>query len=63
MGAFYCAVCRQTFFSGKKHIFGKSHQSRLRVVILKFIEKVRTIFTIVAAATATRRGGFPLFTF
>ncbi|KAK0142336.1 Coiled-coil domain-containing protein 84 [Merluccius polli] len=41
MGAFYCAVCRQTFFCGKKHIFGKSHQSRLRVVILKFIEKVK----------------------
>ncbi|XP_056447441.1 coiled-coil domain-containing protein 84 [Gadus chalcogrammus] len=41
MGAFHCAVCRQTFFCGKKHIFGKSHQSRLKVVILKFIEKVK----------------------
>ncbi|XP_029916791.1 centrosomal AT-AC splicing factor isoform X1 [Myripristis murdjan] len=41
MGAFYCAVCRQTSFSGKGHIFGKSHQSRLRVVLLKFLEKVK----------------------
>ncbi|KAM4615809.1 centrosomal AT-AC splicing factor [Polymixia lowei] len=41
MGAFYCSVCRQTFFSGKSHIFGRSHQSRLRVVLLKFLEKVK----------------------
>ncbi|KAK7934376.1 hypothetical protein WMY93_005272 [Mugilogobius chulae] len=41
MGAFYCAVCKQTTFSGKSHIFGKSHQSRLRVVLLKFLEKVK----------------------
>ncbi|XP_071753816.2 centrosomal AT-AC splicing factor [Centroberyx gerrardi] len=41
MGAFYCATCRQTSFSGKGHIFGKSHQSRLRVVLLKFLEKVK----------------------
>ncbi|KAF7648248.1 hypothetical protein LDENG_00159880 [Lucifuga dentata] len=41
MGAYYCAICRQTTFSGKGHIFGKSHQSRLRVVLLKFLEKVK----------------------
>uniref|UniRef100_A0A3Q3XD82 Uncharacterized protein n=1 Tax=Mola mola TaxID=94237 RepID=A0A3Q3XD82_MOLML len=41
MGAFYCAICRQTTFSGKGHIFGKSHQGRLRVVLLKFLEKVK----------------------
>uniref|UniRef100_A0A8C5HME6 Coiled-coil domain containing 84 n=1 Tax=Gouania willdenowi TaxID=441366 RepID=A0A8C5HME6_GOUWI len=41
MGAFYCSVCRQTTFTGKGHIFGKSHQSRLRVVLLKFLEKVK----------------------
>ncbi|XP_072243623.1 centrosomal AT-AC splicing factor [Leuresthes tenuis] len=41
MGAYYCAICRQTTFSGKKHIFGKNHQSRLRVVLLKFLEKVK----------------------
>ncbi|XP_013867182.1 centrosomal AT-AC splicing factor isoform X2 [Austrofundulus limnaeus] len=42
MGAYYCAICKQTTFSGgKKHIFGKSHQSRLRVVLLKFTEKVK----------------------
>ncbi|KAJ8267057.1 hypothetical protein GJAV_G00137810 [Gymnothorax javanicus] len=41
MGAFYCAVCRQTFFTGKKHIFGKSHQSKLKVVLVKFLEKVK----------------------
>uniref|UniRef100_A0A1A7WJI1 Coiled-coil domain containing 84 n=1 Tax=Iconisemion striatum TaxID=60296 RepID=A0A1A7WJI1_9TELE len=41
MGAHYCAICKQTTFSGKKHIFGKSHQSRLRVVLLKFTEKVK----------------------
>ncbi|KAM9360787.1 centrosomal AT-AC splicing factor [Symphorus nematophorus] len=41
MGAFYCAICRQTTFTGKKHIFGKNHQSRLRVVLLKFLEKVK----------------------
>lgn len=41
MGAFYCAVCRQTFFSGKKHIFGKSHQSRLRVALLRLTDKVK----------------------
>ncbi|XP_069562658.1 centrosomal AT-AC splicing factor [Brachyistius frenatus] len=41
MGAHYCAICRQTTFSGKGHIFGKSHQSRLRVVLLKFLEKVK----------------------
>uniref|UniRef100_A0A8C6UQG8 Coiled-coil domain containing 84 n=1 Tax=Neogobius melanostomus TaxID=47308 RepID=A0A8C6UQG8_9GOBI len=41
MGAFYCSVCKQTTFSGKSHIFGKSHQSRLRVVLLKFLEKVK----------------------
>ncbi|KAM9858808.1 centrosomal AT-AC splicing factor [Aulostomus maculatus] len=41
MGAYYCAVCRQTTFTGKGHIFGKNHQSRLRVVLLKFLEKVK----------------------
>ncbi|XP_041856613.1 coiled-coil domain-containing protein 84 [Melanotaenia boesemani] len=41
MGAYYCAICRQTTFSGKKHIFEKNHQSRLRVVLLKFLEKVK----------------------
>ncbi|XP_076010349.1 centrosomal AT-AC splicing factor [Genypterus blacodes] len=41
MGAYYCAICRQTTFSGKGHIFGKSHQSRLRVILLKFLEKVK----------------------
>ncbi|XP_047446884.1 coiled-coil domain-containing protein 84 [Mugil cephalus] len=41
MGAHYCAICRQTTFTGKGHIFGKNHQSRLRVVVLKFIEKVK----------------------
>ncbi|KAJ8388336.1 hypothetical protein AAFF_G00134900 [Aldrovandia affinis] len=41
MSAFSCAVCRQTFFSGKKHIFGKSHQSKLKVVVVKFLEKVK----------------------
>ncbi|XP_062272959.1 coiled-coil domain-containing protein 84 [Scomber scombrus] len=41
MGAFYCAICRQTTFTGKGHIFGKNHQSRLRVVLLKFLEKVK----------------------
>ncbi|KAJ0019208.1 hypothetical protein NQD34_006777 [Periophthalmus magnuspinnatus] len=41
MGAFYCSVCKQTTFSGKSHIFGKSHQGRLRVVLLKFLEKVK----------------------
>ncbi|XP_026176613.1 centrosomal AT-AC splicing factor isoform X2 [Mastacembelus armatus] len=41
MGAYYCAICRQTTFKGKAHIFGKNHQSRLRVVLLKFLEKVK----------------------
>ncbi|XP_026198912.1 coiled-coil domain-containing protein 84 [Anabas testudineus] len=41
MGAHYCSVCRQTTFTGKAHIFGKNHQSRLRVVLLKFLEKVK----------------------
>ncbi|XP_035382846.1 coiled-coil domain-containing protein 84 isoform X2 [Electrophorus electricus] len=41
MGAFYCAVCRQTDFSGKGHIYGKSHQCKLKVVLVKFIEKVK----------------------
>ncbi|XP_012721116.2 coiled-coil domain-containing protein 84 [Fundulus heteroclitus] len=42
MGAHYCAICNQTTFCGKKkHIFGKNHQSRLRVVLLKFTEKVK----------------------
>lgn len=41
MGAYYCAICRQTTFTGKKHIFGKNHQSTLRVVLLKFLEKVK----------------------
>ncbi|XP_051279884.1 coiled-coil domain-containing protein 84 [Dicentrarchus labrax] len=41
MGAHYCAICRQTTFTGKGHIFGKNHQSRLRVVLLKFLEKVK----------------------
>ncbi|XP_053340692.1 coiled-coil domain-containing protein 84 [Clarias gariepinus] len=41
MGAFYCAICRQTDFSGKGHIFGKSHQSKLKVVLVKFLDKVK----------------------
>ncbi|XP_057687474.1 coiled-coil domain-containing protein 84 [Corythoichthys intestinalis] len=41
MGAYYCAICRQTAFNGKGHIFGKHHQSRLRLVLMKFIEKVK----------------------
>uniref|UniRef100_UPI0037E7913E centrosomal AT-AC splicing factor n=1 Tax=Semicossyphus pulcher TaxID=241346 RepID=UPI0037E7913E len=41
MGAHYCAICRETTFNGKGHIFGKNHQSRLRVVLLKFLEKVK----------------------
>ncbi|XP_061528116.1 coiled-coil domain-containing protein 84 [Phycodurus eques] len=41
MGAYYCAICRQTAFNGKGHIFGKQHQSRQRLVLMKFIEKVK----------------------
>ncbi|XP_038161757.1 coiled-coil domain-containing protein 84 [Cyprinodon tularosa] len=42
MGAYFCPICNQTAFCGKKkHIFGKNHQSRLRVVLLKFTEKVK----------------------
>lgn len=41
MGAYYCAVCRQSTFNGKAHIFGKSHQSKLRLVLLRFLEKVK----------------------
>ncbi|KAL2095088.1 hypothetical protein ACEWY4_009807 [Coilia grayii] len=41
MGAFYCAICRQTDFNGKGHIFGKSHQAKLKVVLVKFLEKVK----------------------
>ncbi|XP_077456793.1 centrosomal AT-AC splicing factor isoform X2 [Stigmatopora argus] len=41
MGAYYCAICRQTSFNGKGHIFGKHHQSRLRLVLMKFIDKVK----------------------
>ncbi|XP_012677466.2 coiled-coil domain-containing protein 84 [Clupea harengus] len=41
MVAFYCAVCRQSDFSGKGHIFGKSHQAKLKVVLVKFLEKVK----------------------
>ncbi|XP_054467623.1 coiled-coil domain-containing protein 84 [Anoplopoma fimbria] len=41
MGAYYCSICRQTTFTGKGHIHGKNHQSRLRVVLLKFLEKVK----------------------
>ncbi|KAJ7996850.1 hypothetical protein DPEC_G00222800 [Dallia pectoralis] len=41
MGAFYCAICRQTAFAGKAHIFGKSHQGKLKVVLVKFLEKVK----------------------
>ncbi|XP_043096380.1 coiled-coil domain-containing protein 84 isoform X2 [Puntigrus tetrazona] len=41
MGAFYCSVCRKTDFSGKGHIYGKSHQSKLKVILVKFTEKVK----------------------
>ncbi|XP_053726834.1 coiled-coil domain-containing protein 84 [Synchiropus splendidus] len=41
MGAHYCAICRHTSFNGKSHIFSKTHQSKLRVVLLKFFEKVK----------------------
>ncbi|XP_076130826.1 centrosomal AT-AC splicing factor isoform X1 [Alosa pseudoharengus] len=41
MGAFYCAVCRQTDFTGRGHVFGKSHQAKLKVVLVKFLEKVK----------------------
>ncbi|KAL7834499.1 hypothetical protein SRHO_G00287460 [Serrasalmus rhombeus] len=41
MGPFYCEICRQTDFSGKGHIYGKSHQSKLKVVLVKFLEKVK----------------------
>ncbi|XP_070689690.1 centrosomal AT-AC splicing factor isoform X2 [Pempheris klunzingeri] len=41
MGSYYCAICQQTTFTGKAHIFGKNHQSKLRVVLLKFLEKVK----------------------
>ncbi|TRY92090.1 hypothetical protein DNTS_022015, partial [Danionella cerebrum] len=41
MGAFYCSVCRKTDFSGKGHIYGKSHQSQLKVTLAKFTNKVK----------------------
>lgn len=41
MVAFYCSICRKTDFTGKGHIYGKSHQSKLKVVIVKFLEKVK----------------------
>ncbi|KPP77054.1 coiled-coil domain-containing protein 84-like [Scleropages formosus] len=41
MDAFYCAVCRQTSFAGKGHRYGKSHQAKLKVVLVKFLEKVK----------------------
>ncbi|XP_028838443.1 centrosomal AT-AC splicing factor [Denticeps clupeoides] len=41
MGAVYCPVCRQTCFTGKKHIFGTTHQTKLRVLLVRFLEKVK----------------------
>ncbi|KAI7812387.1 putative coiled-coil domain-containing protein 84 [Triplophysa rosa] len=41
MGAFYCSICMKTDFTGKGHIYGKSHQSKLKVVLVKFLEKVK----------------------
>ncbi|KAK6469224.1 coiled-coil domain-containing protein 84 isoform X2 [Huso huso] len=41
MGAFYCSVCKQTFFAGKSHIFGKKHQDKLKIVLTKFLDKVK----------------------
>ncbi|MBN3293346.1 CCD84 protein, partial [Polypterus senegalus] len=41
MVGFYCQVCRQTFFEGKGHIFGKTHQERLKRILAKFYEKVK----------------------
>ncbi|KAM9393056.1 centrosomal AT-AC splicing factor [Pholidichthys leucotaenia] len=41
MGVHYCSICRHTTFSGKAHIFGKTHQSKLRVVLVKFLDKVK----------------------
>uniref|UniRef100_A0A3B3TFH7 Centrosomal AT-AC splicing factor n=1 Tax=Paramormyrops kingsleyae TaxID=1676925 RepID=A0A3B3TFH7_9TELE len=41
MAVFHCAVCRQTTFAGKKHIYSKSHQAKLKVVLVKFLEKVK----------------------
>lgn len=41
MGAFYCSICKKTDFSGKGHIHGKSHQSKLKVILVKFMEKVK----------------------
>lgn len=41
MGAFYCSVCGKTDFSGKGHIYGKSHQSKLKIILVKFTEKVK----------------------
>ncbi|ROL48735.1 Coiled-coil domain-containing protein 84 [Anabarilius grahami] len=41
MGAFYCSICRKTDFTGKGHIHGKSHQSKLKVILVKFMEKVK----------------------
>ncbi|XP_028664274.1 coiled-coil domain-containing protein 84 [Erpetoichthys calabaricus] len=41
MVGFYCQVCRQTFFEGKGHIYGKTHQERLKRILAKFYEKVK----------------------
>ncbi|XP_056600992.1 coiled-coil domain-containing protein 84 [Triplophysa dalaica] len=41
MGAFYCSICRKTDFTGKAHIYGKSHQCKLKVVLVKFLDKVK----------------------
>lgn len=52
MGAFYCSICRKTDFTGKGHIHGKSHQSKLKVVLVKFMEKV-SLLTKLAEDTVT----------
>jgi len=45
MGAFYCSICGKTDFSGKGHIHGKSHQSKLKVILVKFMDKVSVLLT------------------
>ncbi|XP_066565377.1 centrosomal AT-AC splicing factor [Amia ocellicauda] len=41
MGPFYCAVCRQTSFAGKAHVYEKTHQNKLKAVLGKFMDKVK----------------------
>ncbi|XP_074832890.1 centrosomal AT-AC splicing factor isoform X2 [Carettochelys insculpta] len=54
MGVFYCPLCRLTAFAGRRHLYGSSHQRRLRGALGRLQAKVQVARKVIKSAMVVK---------